>query len=112
MHNWLSRPTRTERETRVPHLSGKYAIVGIGETDYSRGSGRSTRALGVQAVRNAMIDAGLDRTGVDGMLSYHQGDSTPGPAIATDLGIRPNFYMDCSGGGSSTEALVGIAIGV
>jgi acetyl-CoA acetyltransferase len=96
----------------MPNLSGKYAIVGVGETDYSRGSGRSTRALGVQAVRNAMLDAGLDRTGIDGMLSYHQGDSTPGPAISTDLGIRLNFYMDCSGGGSSTEALVGIAIGV
>jgi acetyl-CoA acetyltransferase len=96
----------------MSHLSGRYAIVGIGETDYTRGSGRSTRALGVEAVRNAMLDAGLDRAGVDGMLSYHQGDSTPSTAIATDLGIRPNFYMDCSGGGSSTEALVGIAIGV
>jgi len=29
-----------------------------------------------------------------------------------DLGIRPNFYMDVVGGGSSTEALVGIAIGL
>src|SRR5581483_9879051 len=93
-------------------LSGKYAIAGIGETDYTRGSGRSTRALGIQAVRNAMSDAGLDRTQIDGMLSYHQGDSTDSTAIASDLGIQLNFYMDCSGGGSSTEALVGIAIGV
>jgi acetyl-CoA acetyltransferase len=46
------------------------------------------------------------------MLSYHQGDSTDSTAIATDLGIQLNFYMDCSGGGSSTEALVGIAMGV
>jgi acetyl-CoA acetyltransferase len=59
-----------------------------------------------------MLDAGLDRGDIDGMLSYHQGDSTPSTAISTDLGIRLNFYMDCSGGGSSTEALVGIAIGV
>jgi len=95
----------------MSHLSGKYAIAGIGETEYSRGSGRSTRALGVEAVRNAMLDAGLDRQGINGMLSYHQGDSTPTPAIATDLGIRLDFYMDCSGGGSSTEALVGLAMG-
>jgi acetyl-CoA acetyltransferase len=93
-------------------LSGKYAIVGVGETEYSRGSGRSTRALGVEAVRNAMLDAGLDRHGIDGMLSYHGNDSTASPAIASDLGIRLNFYMDCSGGGSSTEALIGIAMGV
>ena len=26
--------------------------------------------------------------------------------------MRLNFYMDCFGGGSSTEALIGIAIGV
>lgn len=96
----------------MSHLSGKYAIVGVGETDYSRGSGRSTRALGVQALRKAMLDAGLDRHGIDGMLSYHGGDSTDSTAIASDLGIRLNFYMDCSGGGSSTEALIGIAIGV
>lgn len=96
----------------MANLSGKYAVVGIGETEYSRGSGRSTRALGVEAVRAAMLDAGLDRTGIDGMLSYHGNDSTASPAIASDLGMQLNFYMDCSGGGSSTEALVGIAIGV
>ncbi len=96
----------------MTNLSGRYAIVGVGETDYSRASGRSTRTLGVEAVRKAMFDAGLDRHGIDGMLSYHGNDSTPSPAIASDLGIRLNFYMDCSGGGSSTEALVGIAIGV
>ena len=96
----------------MSNLSGKYAIVGVGETEYSRGSGRSTRTLGVEAVRAAMRDASLDCRGIDGMLSYHGNDSTASPAIASDLGIRLNFYMDCSGGGSSTEALIGIAIGV
>src|SRR5688500_18802029 len=96
----------------MTHLSRKYAIVGVGETEYSRGSGRSTRTLGVEAARAAVRDAGLDRHGIDGMLSYHGNDSTASPAIASDLGMRLNFYMDCSGGGSSTEALVGIAIGV
>lgn len=93
-------------------LSSNYAIVGVGETPYIRGAGRSTRALGVEAVRQAILDAGLDRHRIDGMLSYSSGDSTTSPAIATDLGIRLNFYMDCLGGGSSTEALVGIAMGV
>ena len=93
------------------NLVGKYAIVGIGETEYSRGSGRSTRAMGAMAVRRAMDDAGLDSTQVDGMLSYHSGDSTPSTSIMYDLGLRPNFYMDCSGGGSSSEALIGLAMG-
>src|SRR5260370_1295202 len=67
--------------------------------------------MGVRAVRAAMQDAGLKSTDVDGMLSYHGNDSTTSTAIASDLGIRLNFYMDCSGGGSSTEALIGLARG-
>jgi acetyl-CoA acetyltransferase len=94
------------------HLRDKYAIVGVGETTYTRGSGRTTRALGTWAIRNAMEDAGLKPTDIDGMLSYSNNDSTPSPMMAGDLGIRLNFYMDVYGGGSSTEALIGIAIGV
>ena len=92
-------------------LVGKYAIVGVGETEYSRASGRTTRAMGAMAIRRAMDDAGLDSTQVDGMLSYHSGDSTPSTSIMYDLGLKPNFYMDCSGGGSSSEALIGLAMG-
>src|SRR4249919_3170848 len=88
------------------HLRGRYAIVGVGETEYSRASGRSTRALAVEAVRAAILDAGLRPGDVDGILSYHSGDSTPSPAVAADLGMRLNTYADVIGGGSSTEGLV------
>tara|TARA_Y100000588_G_scaffold144690_1_gene158631 strand:- start:239 stop:1489 length:1251 start_codon:yes stop_codon:yes gene_type:complete len=94
------------------HLRGKYAIVGVGETGYTRGSGVTTRKLGTRAIRAALDDAGLSASDVDGMLSYSYNDSTPSPTIAGDLGIRLNFHMDVYGGGSSTEALVGIAMGV
>src|SRR2546426_10910853 len=93
-------------------LTDKYCIVGVGETAYSKDSGRTTRAMAVEAVRNAMQDAGLAASQVNGMLSYHGGDSCVSPEGASDLGIRLDFYMDWSGGGSSTEALVGLAIGV
>lgn len=98
--------------TTARHLRGKYAIVGVGETEYMRGSGCTTRTLGTRAVRAAIVDAGLKPGDIDGMLSYSNNDSTPATVIAGDLGIRLNFYMDVYGGGSSTEALVGIAIGV
>ena len=98
--------------TASKHLRGKYAVVGVGETGYVRGSGCTTRALGTRAVRAAMEDAGLANTEVDGMLSYSNGDSTFSPMIAGDLGMRLNFYMDVYGGGSSIEALIGIAMGV
>lgn len=98
--------------TSPKFLRDKYAIVGVGETSYSRGSGMSTRALGTWALRNAIDDAGLKPGDIDGMLSYQSGDSTFSPMIAGDLGIRLNFWMDVFGGGSSTEALIGIAMGV
>jgi acetyl-CoA acetyltransferase len=59
-----------------------------------------------------MKDAGMDSGDIDGMLSYSGNDSTFAPWVAGDLGIRLNFYMDVHGGGSSTEALIGIAMGV
>ena len=93
------------------NLKDKYSIVGVGETDFSRGSGRSTRALAIEAIRNAVADAGLKMQDIDGMLSYHGGDSTSSSTLAYDMGVQLNFYMDCSGGGSSTEALVGLASG-
>src|SRR5216117_206166 len=92
-------------------LRDKYCIVGVGETEYSRSSGRTTRAMAVEAVRKAILDAGLRASDVDGMLDYQGGDSTFAPHVAPDLGIRLNFYMDVVGGGSSTEALIGLAMG-
>ncbi len=93
-------------------LRNKYAIVGVGETSYRRGSTETTRNLATWAIGNALDDAGLDAADVDGMLSYSGNDSTFSNFVAGDLGIRLNFYMDVHGGGSSTEALIGIAIGV
>ncbi len=92
-------------------LRNRYCIVGVGETEYSRDSGRSTRAMAVEAIRAAVLDAGLGPGQVDGMLSYQLADSTPAPWVAADLGLRLNFYMDVLGGGSSTEALIGLAMG-
>lgn len=98
--------------TTPKYLRDKYAVVGIGETDYRRGSTLSTRAMATRAVGNAMRDAGLKASEIDGMLSYQSNDSVFSPLVAGDLGIRLNFYMDVFGGGSSIEALIGIAIGV
>ena len=106
-------PLPADTDVTTPkYLRDKYAIVGVGETTYTRGSGKTTRALGTWALRNAIADAGLKASDIDGMLSYSGNDSTPSTFMAGDIGARLNFYMDCMGGGSSTEALIGIAIGV
>lgn len=93
-------------------IRDRYCIVGVGETEYSRASGRSTRALGVEAVRKAIADAGLRPHDVDGMLSYQRNDSVSALEIAADLGLQLNTHADVSGGGSSTEGLVAYAMGL
>ena len=106
-------PLPADTDVSLPkYLRDQYAIVGVGETTYTRGSGQTTRALGTWALRNAAADAGIKPSDIDGMLSYSNNDSTSATFMAGDIGARLNFYMDCVGGGSSTEALIGIAIGV
>lgn len=93
-------------------ISDKYCIVGVGETEYKRGAGMSTRQMAAIAVTRALADAGLTAADVDGMMSYSFGDNAVNSqAVSHDLGIRLNFFMDVQGGGSSSEAIVGLAMG-
>src|SRR5437879_11167269 len=45
------------------------------------------------------------------MLSDQLAESSPARWGAAALGLRLNFYLDVLGGGSSTEALIGLAMG-
>ena len=94
-------------------LTGKTAIVGVGETTYYRDAGRTTLSLGVEAIRNAVKDAGLELSDIDGMTSYQAGgDSHGSNEMAQSLGMQLNYSLDIMGGGSSTEALVAHAAGL
>jgi 3-oxoacyl-[acyl-carrier-protein] synthase III len=93
-------------------LTDKYCIVGVGETPHLRPSNRTTLSMACEAVRNAMSDAGLKPSDIDGMTSYQAADSTTSGHVATALGLRLNYCLDILGGGSSTEALVAHAIGL
>ena len=72
------------------YLRDRYAVVGVGETPYVRGSGKTTRAMASFAVRRAILNAGLKPSDVDGMLSYQSGDSCFSTIVAGDLGMRLN----------------------
>ena len=51
-------------------LAGKAAIVGIGQTEFSKESGRSEMQLACEAVKAAIDDAGLQPSDVDGMVTF------------------------------------------
>ncbi len=48
-------------------VAGQVAIVGIGETEYSKASGRSARQIGAEAAERAIADAGLTPSDIDGL---------------------------------------------
>ena len=54
----------------VMSFAGKTAIAGIGATDFSKNSGRSTLRLAVEACDLAMKDAGVTPDMIDGMVTY------------------------------------------
>jgi len=93
------------------------AIAGIGWTDYTRNSGRTVEALALEACNNAIADAGLEPSKVDGITSFSLGDSVPSSVISTDLGLaRLNHYADFAAGGFMAcgivlEAAMAVATG-
>ena len=94
-------------------LRGKYSIVGVGETEYSRNSGRTTRSMGAEAVKHAIADSGLDIDSTSwGAICYQVNDAANSEQIFGDLGVRLDYQLDTWGGGSSSETLIGAAIGI
>jgi acetyl-CoA acetyltransferase len=54
----------------IPALHRGAAIVGIGQTEFSRNAGRSELRLACESITAALADAGLAPTDVDGLVSY------------------------------------------
>jgi acetyl-CoA acetyltransferase len=48
-------------------ISNEVAIVGIGETAYTKASGRAAREIGAEAAERAIADAGLNPSDIDGL---------------------------------------------
>ena len=66
------------------------AIAGVGYTSFTRESGRSVLSLATEACRNALDDAGLAATEVDGIASFMvMHDSVHAQAVARALGVTP-----------------------
>ena len=43
-------------------MRGKYVIAGIGHTQFGRLPGRGTVSMNVEACRNALADAGIEKS--------------------------------------------------
>jgi acetyl-CoA acetyltransferase len=89
------------------NLRDKYAIAGIGYTDFTSNSGTTVLNLALQACANAVLDAGIDASEVDGVVSFNFGDSVPSIAVATGLGLPAARYaVEFSSGGNAANLIV------
>lgn len=88
-------------------LKDKYAIAGIGHTEFSKKSGKTVQRLASEACLNAIDDSGIDIGEIDGFVTYSMNDSVYGISVATELGI-PNlqYAVDLYAGGNAANLIV------
>ena len=94
-------------------LSGRHVIAGIGHTAYGKLPGSDTVSLNVQACRNALADAGIDKSLVDAVFvkvptSAHQ--FMYGQKVAEALGVTPRIGGAWDQGGAANITLLSFAI--
>jgi len=98
-------------------LRDRAAIVGIGQTEFSKHSGRSELQLACEAVRAALDDAGLKPSDVDGMTTFTM-DSNDEIEVARAVGIGDlTFFSRVPHGGGAAigvieQAVMAVATGV
>ena len=86
-------------------LKDEAAIVGIGQTEFSKNSGRSELALACEAVSAAIEDSGLEPGDIDGMTTFTM-DSSDEIEIARSVGIGDlTFFSRTPHGGGAAPYL-------
>ena len=91
-------------------LKDKCTVTGVGETAYSKNSGKSVVALQMEASLKAIADAGLKPTDIDGVIPYGNLDVVAEEFI-TNLGIQDlRFSATTPLGGASCVAAIQAAV--
>jgi len=98
-------------------LAGRAAIAGIGQTEFSKESGRTELQLACEAVLAALDDAGIPAADVDGLVTFTM-DTSEEMEVARNLGMRElsMFSRVPYGGGAAAgtvmQAAMAVATGV
>jgi acetyl-CoA acetyltransferase len=87
------------------------AITGVGETRYMRGTDRTALSLQLEASLNAIRDAGLKPSDIDGLIPY--GHGAVAEDFITNFGIKDlRFSATTPMGGASAVAAIQCALAV
>ena len=86
-------------------IRGRTAIVGVGDTEVGKIPHRSPTGLCIDAAMSALLDAGIGKDAVDGLVtcnSMAEPHMYHAQAMAEYLGISPNYCVSAGAGGSTT----------
>ena len=87
-------------------IGGKAALVGIGQTEFSKESGRTEMQLACEAVKAAIDDAGLRPKDIDGMVTFTV-DENEEIEVARNVGIENlTFFTRVPHGGGAAAGTV------
>ncbi len=101
-------PLRQPKEAPMS-LREAGAITGVGETQYMRGTDRTPLSLQLEASLNAIADAGLKPTDIDGVIPY--GHGAVAEDFITNFGIPDlRFSATTPMGGASAVAAIQCAV--
>jgi acetyl-CoA acetyltransferase len=97
----------------VQPLQDAAAIVGIGQTEFSKNSGRSELQLAAEAVRAALADAGIEPKEVDGLTTFTM-DTNDEIEVARAVGIGDLTFFARTpyGGGAAIGVILHAAMAV
>ncbi len=94
-------------------LKNKTAIIGIGQTAFSKGLGKSEISIAIESSKKAIADAGLTPADVDGIVRFDI-DNSQEDELAYALGINGlKFFATCpwgGGAGANTVQLAAMAV--
>lgn len=89
----------------------KCAVAGVGQTAFSRDSGRGVLSLATEASLKAIADAGLTVDDIDGIVRCEQ-DTVRPYSLAASLGAKNlRYWGDTGPGGVAPCMMMGLAMG-
>jgi acetyl-CoA acetyltransferase len=87
--------------TEYDDVNGAVAIAGIGETAYTKASGRTAREIGAEAAERAIADAGLEPAQIDGLTYNGAFADFDVAAFQEHFGTSHEMWSSPWGGGMS-----------
>jgi acetyl-CoA acetyltransferase len=85
-------------------VRGEVAIAGIGETAYTKASGRTAREIGAEAAERAIADAGLEPADIDGLTWSGAFAEFDAAAFHEHFGTNHELWTSAWGGGMAWAA--------